>query len=45
VIAVNSFYETCMKMTTHHVNRQQTQEVVSVNYCPERKLSETSAAK
>jgi hypothetical protein len=34
-----------MKLTTHHINRQQRQEVVSVYYCLERKLSETSAAK
>jgi hypothetical protein len=34
-----------MKMTTHHINRQQRQEIVSVNYCLERKLSGASAAK
>jgi hypothetical protein len=45
VTVVNSFYETSVKKTTHHINRQQRQEVMSVNYCLERKLEETSATK
>jgi hypothetical protein len=45
VMVVNSFCESRMKITTHRINRQQRQEVVSVNHCLERKLPETSAAK